>query len=107
MGAGVLALVSCNTIDKDSTKIKFAANGYPSMFKPVRIDVAKSNLSSAIRKNKSINNIKQLKNLNSLESGRLLQLDDKFQDSIKVYDSVIKTIPTSEKNLSSKLKLFF
>lgn len=105
IGIGVLALASCNTIDKDGTKIKFAANGYPSMLKPVRIDVAKSNLSSAIGKNKSIDNIKQLKNLNSLESGRLLQLDGKFQDSIKAYDSAIKTIPTSKKESVKQAKV--
>ncbi len=78
--------------------MKFAANGYPSIFKPVRVDLAESKLGSAIGKNHRVGNIKQLRNLNSLESGRL-QLDDKFQDSINAYDSAIKTIPTSEKNL--------
>ena len=96
---GVLVLTSCNTVDKDTTKVKFAANGYPNMFKPVRVDLAESKLSSAIGKNHRIGNIKQLRNLNSLESGRLLQLNDKFQNSINVYDNAIKTIPTSEKSL--------
>jgi hypothetical protein len=104
----VLALVSCTTVDKDTkndlTRVKFIASSYPSMFKPVRIDLAKSNLSSAISKNKSIGNIKQIKNINNLESGRLLQLDDKYQDSIKAYDKVIKTIPTSEKESIKQTK---
>ena len=101
---GILVLTSCNTIDKDTTKVKFAASGYPNMFKPVRVDLAESKLSGAIDKNHSIGNIKQLKNLNSLESGRLLQLDDKFQDSINAYDSAIKTIPTSEKESIKQAK---
>ena len=101
---GVVALAGCSTLDKDTTKVKFVANGYPSMFKPVRVDLAESKLSSAIGKNNSMGNIKQLKNLNNLESGRLLQLDDKFQDSIKAYDSAIKTIPTSQKESIKQAK---
>ena len=104
ISAGVLALASCSTVDKDTTKVKFAANGYPSMFKPVRVDLAESKLDSAIGKNHRIGNIKQLKNLNNLESGRLLQLNDKFKDSINAYDSVIKTIPTSEKESIKQAK---
>jgi hypothetical protein len=41
------------------------------MFKSVRVDLAESKLSSAIGKNNSIGNIKQLKTLNNLESGRV------------------------------------
>lgn len=100
----ILALASCSTVDKDATKVKFAANGYPSIFKPVRVDLAESKLGSAIGKNHRVGNIKQLRNLNSLESGRLLQLDDKFEDSINAYDSAIKTIPTSEKESIKQAK---
>ena len=108
VSAGVLVLASCSTVDKttekDLTKVKFATNGYPSMFKPVRVDLAESKLKSAISKNNSIDNIKQLKNLNNLESGRLLQLNDKFKDSINAYDNVIKTIPTSKKESIKQAK---
>ena len=53
VSAGILVLASCNTVDKDTTKVKFAANGYPSMFKPVRVDLAESKLDSAIGKKPS------------------------------------------------------
>ena len=104
VGASILALASCTTVDKDTTKVKFAANGYPSMLKPVRVDLAESKLDSAMGKNNKIRNIKQLKNLNSLESGRLLQLNDKFQDSINAYDNAIKTIPITEKESIKQAK---
>lgn len=69
---------------------------YPWIFAPVRKNLVENNISEAINKNNNIANIKQLKNLNYLESGRLFQLNDNYPESIKFYDKAIQSIPKNE-----------
>lgn len=102
--ASCITLVGCSTVRKDETKARFAANSYPNMFVPVRVDVAKSSIKTALGKNDNIANITQLKNLNTLEKARLLQLNDDFEGSIASYDNAIKTIPQTEKESIKQAK---
>ncbi|AJC49549.1 hypothetical protein SD28_04465 [Allofrancisella guangzhouensis] len=93
-------LSSCSSTYKDTkddlTKIEFDSGNYPKMFFSVREELAQANLKPAIKSNKHIGNIKQLKNLNNLESGRLLQLDDQYKTSIDEYNKALTTIATTK-----------
>ncbi|QLE78289.1 hypothetical protein FLM55_00475 [Francisella sp. Scap27] len=102
--SSTIALASCSTVKNDKTKVEFAAHNYPNMFIPVRVDVAKSSVKTAIGQNNSIANITQLKNLNELEKGRLLQLNGDFKGSIVSYANAIKTVPQSEEESIKKAK---
>ncbi|QIV95967.1 hypothetical protein E4K63_03635 [Allofrancisella inopinata] len=96
----VCLLGSCSSayIDAkdDLTKVEFESGNYPKIFFSVRERLAQANLKSAIKSNNHIGNIEQLKNLNSLESGRLLQLNDQYQISIDEYNKALSTVATSK-----------
>ncbi|AJI46843.1 hypothetical protein BF30_1909 [Francisella philomiragia] len=100
----IVFLSSCTTPNKEVTKIKFASYDYPWIFAPVRKDLVENNISGAINKNNNIANIKQLKNLNYLESGRLLQLNDNYPESIKFYDLAIQSIPKNQEESLEQAK---
>lgn len=102
--SSTIALASCSTVKMIKQKVEFAAHNYPNMFIPVRVDVAKSSVKTAIGQNNSIANITQLKNLNELEKGRLLQLNGDFKGSIVSYANAIKTVPQSEEESIKKAK---
>ncbi|MEY8766178.1 MULTISPECIES: hypothetical protein [Francisella] len=106
LALSVVLLSSCTTTKKDVTKIKFASYNYPWIFAPVRKNLVEDNISEAINENNNIANIKQLKNLNNLESGRLLQLNDNYLDSIKFYDLAIKSIPKDKDQSLEQAKKF-
>ncbi|WP_395167261.1 hypothetical protein [Francisella salimarina] len=106
LALSVVFLSSCTTTKKDFTKIKFASYNYPWIFAPVRKNLVEDNISEAINENNNIANIKQLKNLNNLESGRLLQLNDNYLDSIKFYDLAIKSIPKDKDQSLEQAKKF-
>ena len=108
LSCSLLALSSCSSVSKDvkkdKTNLEFASTNYPWIFASVRKDIIESNLEGAIDQNNEIGNAKELENLNDLETGRLLQFDNKYQDSIKSYNQVIKTIPTNKKEFLKKTK---
>ncbi len=108
LSCALLALGSCSSVSKDvkkdKTDVEFASNNYPWIFGSVRKDIIQSNLEQAIKQNNNIGNAKQLKTLNELEAGRLLQLDGRYHNSIKSYNDAIVTIPTNKKEFIKKTK---
>ncbi|WP_173647422.1 hypothetical protein [Francisella uliginis] len=108
LSCSLLALSSCSSVSKDvkkdKTNLEFASTNYPWIFTSVRKDIIESNLQEAISQNSQIGTAKELKNLNDLETGRLLQLDNKYQDSIKSYNEALKSVPTNKKELLKKTK---
>ncbi|MDE5005159.1 hypothetical protein NAI73_12275, partial [Francisella tularensis subsp. holarctica] len=74
-----------STSKKVVTKLEFVSCSYPWIFSPVRKELAQGDLTEAIKKNNSIGNVRQLKSLNQLESGRLSQLNSDSKASIEIY----------------------
>ncbi|MED7788733.1 hypothetical protein [Francisella sp. 19X1-34] len=108
LSCAVLALNSCSSVSKDVKKdkanVEFASTNYPWIFGSVRRYIIQANLQEAIKENNSIGSAKQLKTLNELEAGRLLQFDGRYQDSIKSYNDAIQTIPTNKQEFIKKTK---
>ena len=55
-------------------------------------ELVQGDVTEAIKKNNSIGNVRQLKNLNQLESGRLSQLNSDYQSSITAYNKAIESL---------------
>lgn len=104
----LLSLNSCSSVSKDvkkdKTNLEFASTNYPWIFGSVRKDIIEANLQEAINQNNEIGYAKELKNLNELEAGRLLQLDNNYQDSIKSYNEALKSIPTNKQEFIKETK---
>lgn len=82
----VILLNSCSTAKKDVIKLEFVSSSYPWLFSPVCKELVQGDVTEAIKKNNSIGNVRQLKNLNQLEFGRLSQLNSDYQASITAYN---------------------
>ncbi|MED7818851.1 MULTISPECIES: hypothetical protein [unclassified Francisella] len=93
-----------NDIKKNKTNLEFASLNYPWIFSSVRKDIIESNLKEALKQNNDIGNVQELKNLNELETGRLLQLDGSYQDSINSYNEALKSVPTNKDEFLKKTK---
>ena len=58
--------------------MEFVSSSYPWLFSPVCNELVQGDVTEAIKKNNSIGNVRQLKSLNQLESGRLSQLNSDY-----------------------------
>lgn len=92
----IFLLNSCSTVKNDKTKLELVSSNYPWIFSSVRKELIEGNLSNAISQNSHIGNTKQLKNLNELESARLLQFNNNFESSIKYYNKALKSVAKNE-----------
>ena len=92
----VILLNSCSTAKKDVTKLEFVSSSYPWLFSPVCKELVQGDVTEAIKKNNSIGNVRQLKSLNQLESGRLSQLNSDYQASITAYNKAIESLPKNQ-----------
>ncbi|ASG69033.1 hypothetical protein CDV26_07735 [Francisella halioticida] len=110
LSCSLIILNSCSSVSvskdvkKDKTNLEFASTNYPWIFSSVRKNIIESNLQEAISQNNEIGRAKELKNLNELETGRLLQLDGNYQGSIKSYNEALKSVPTNRKEFLKKTK---
>lgn len=103
-----ILLNSCSTAKKDVTKLEFVSSSYPWIFSPVRKELAQGDVSEAIKKNNSIGNVRQLKSLNQLESGRLSQLNSDSKASIEIYSKAIESLPKNQQqSLDQAKKKYF
>ncbi len=99
-----ILLNSCSTAKKDVTKLEFVSSSYPWIFSPVRKELVQGDVSEAIKKNNSIGNVRQLKSLNQLESGRLSQLNSDYKASIEIYSKAIESLPKNQQQSLDQVK---